>query len=127
MKQILQNQLRLLILSVGALFLTACSPGDFGLGGCTADLAQSVVLNVTDANLQPIDEYEVSYKIDEGEVQKVVCNPRSNCLPVYETGGNFAIRISKDGYESTSLDVFVKVNYCHVATRTIAVKLKSLI
>jgi hypothetical protein len=105
MKHFLQNHLRLLVLVIAPIFLSACNP-------------------VEPQYNKPIEEFEVSYRINDGEVQNAVCNTTQRCLPVYEASGKFAITISKVGYLPTSLNVTVARNACHVNTETIVAKLK---
>jgi hypothetical protein len=126
MKHLLQNHFRLLILAIAPISLTACGSDDRGSYNCTANVAQSVVLNVSETTGQPIDEYLVSYRINNGAVQNVLCKAESNCLGVYEASGEFAITILKDGFESTSINVTVTRNVCHVNTQTLTITLKSL-
>jgi hypothetical protein len=123
MKHFLQNHLRLLLLVSASLFLNACNPVEPQYN-CTAVMTQSIALTASDSDNKPIEEFAVSYRINDGEVQNAVCNAAQPCLPVYEASGKFAITVSKVGYLPTSLNVTVTRNECHVNTETIVAKLK---
>lgn len=124
MKHFLQNHLRLMILVIAPIFLSAC--GDFPIGGCSTVFVPSVVLTVSDTNQQPLYEYAVSYRINDGEIRNIFCKSENPCSLAGETRGEFAVTVSKEGFESTSFNVTVGGNYCHVNTETVAVKLKPL-
>jgi len=58
----------------------------------------------------------VSYAVDGGALQTLVCDTVLPCALGYELAGNYAITASKPGYTSASTTVTVGRDVCHVMT-----------
>jgi hypothetical protein len=108
MKQFLQNHLRLLVLSIITLFLNACGSDDRGGFSCAAVTYPygSVFLTTTDTRGQPLAGYGATYQINNGAVQKKVCESTDECA-LGDGAGEYSINVYKEGFESTSLKVTI--------------------
>lgn len=131
MKHFLQNHLRIFILAVTPMLLSACGSDDRGGYSCAAvvDPYGAVRLIAKDTNGLPLAGYEVTYqRIDVAystAIQKIVCESTEECA-LTGGGGEYSITINKTGFEPTSLKVTVRSEFCSVYTEKVAVTLKSL-
>ena len=131
MKHLLQNHLRLLILAISPIFLTACGSDDRGGYTCAAvlDLNGAVRVTAKDTNGQPLSGYKVTYQVNNGGNSSyphvIRCETTEECV-LLGNGGEYSLIITKDGFETTSLKVTVRSGFCSVFTEKVAVTLKSL-
>ena len=131
MKHLLQNHLRLLILAIAPIFLTACGYGDRGGYSCPAVLDPNGAVRVTakGTNGQPLSGYRVTYQVNSGGnssyPNEILCETTEECV-LLGKGGEYSLTITKDGFETTSLKVTVRSEFCSVYTEKVAVTLKSL-
>lgn len=127
MKHLLQNHLRLLILAITPIFLTACGSEEPLITCASVKIQGSLYLTVTDTSGQSLADYEVSYQVNNGAIQKQICNNASGCIVGTGESGEFSITVYKDSFESTSLKVKVVEQGSCGGLQTFAVKLKPLV
>lgn len=105
------------------LALSACGGGD-DEGACTLEARASVALTVVDDLNAPVAAADVSFRVDGGAVQTLVCGSSGTCNLAYELSGAFAVSASKSGYLPTSGTVTVNKDACHVVTQKLTLTLK---
>lgn len=108
-----------------ALSLSACGGGTETEGvACTTEVRTSVLVNAVDTSSAPIPSASVTYQINDGPAQIVVC-PVSGACPVgAEQAGRFKLTVSKVGYVSAAAGVQVNRDVCHVFTEQVTVVLR---
>lgn len=104
------------------LALSACGGGDEG--ACTAEARVSVELTIVDDLNAPVAAAEVSYRVDGGSAQTLVCGSSGGCNVANEVSGVLAISASKNGYLPASGTVTVERDACHVMTQKLTLTLK---
>lgn len=131
MKHFLQNHLRLLILAIASIFLSACSPSDFRIGGCALGWESGVVrLKATDLKGQPLSGYRVSFQINNTygkQVGETDCDTTEECTIGDDITGEWLLTVSKAGFETTTLNVTVTSNGCVPVGEKVTVVLKPLV
>ena len=105
------------------LALSACGGGD-DEGACTAEAKVSVALTIVDDLNAPVAAAEVSYRVNGGAAQTLVCGSSGACNVANEVSGVFAISASKSGYLPASGTVTVDRDACHVITQKLTLTLK---
>lgn len=105
------------------LALSACGGGD-DEGACTAEARASVALTVVDDLSAPVAAADVSYRVDGGATQTLVCGSSGTCNLAYELSGAFAVSASKSGYLPASGTVTVNRDVCNVVTQKLTLTLK---
>ena len=126
MKPITLHRALWLILLISSALLSACGSGKTGDDVvCTAEARSSISLTVLDTLGLPIRTYDVAYQIDKGATQNISCNSSGACAIEYEKSGVFSMTVSKPGFNSTSLDVTVTRDACHVNTQNVTLTLKA--
>ncbi|MDZ7812843.1 MAG: hypothetical protein U5L74_06910 [Ideonella sp.] len=105
------------------LALSACGDGDDD-GACTAEARASIALTVVDDLGAPVAAADVSYRVDGGAAQTLVCGSSGTCNVAYEISGVFAVSASKSGYLSAAGTVTVNRDVCHVVTQSLTLTLK---
>ncbi|WP_396267225.1 hypothetical protein [Ideonella sp.] len=105
------------------LALSACGGGD-DEGACTAEARVSVVLSIVDDLNAPVAAADVSYRVDGGAAQTLVCGASGACNIANEISGVFAVSASKSGYLPASGTVTVNRDACHVITQKLTLTLK---
>jgi hypothetical protein len=136
MKHFLQNHLRLLVLVIAPIFLSACNPGDY-IGGtgdpvpCNRSSVPYAAITATDTSGQPLANYEVTYNQYPSPlgVKKITCTTTSECDLQFEISRETTITVVKEGYESTSLKVTLDLESgrCNAYTSKVAIKLKRVV
>ena len=99
-----------------ALALAACGGGEEDTVACTTEARPAVELRVVDAADVLLSGVSVSYQVDGGAPQSLVCDAVLPCVLGYETAGTYAITASKAGYVSAGTTVAVGRDFCHVIT-----------
>lgn len=126
MKSVFLRHRQMLIFLASSAILTACGSGNGSDDlACTAEARSSVSLTVLDTLGLPIRTYDVAFQINNGAMQNVSCNSSDACAIEYEKSGVFSMTVSKPGFNSTSLDVTVTRDACHVMTQHATLTLKA--
>lgn len=107
------------------LALSACGGGD-DEGACTAEARVSVALTIVDDLNAPVAAADVSYSVNGGAAQTLVCGSSGACNVANEVSGVFAISASKSGYLPASGTVTVERDACHVITQKLTLTLKRM-
>jgi hypothetical protein len=136
MKHFLQNHLRLLVLVIAPIFLSACNPGDY-IGGtgdpvpCNRPSVPYATITTTDTSGQPLADYEVTYNQYPNPYggKKIICTTTSECDLQFEIPSDATITVFKEGFESTSLKVTLDLESgrCNAYTKKVIVKLKRVV
>lgn len=123
MKFVFLRSQKILVLLATSAALVACGGGNDT--ACTSEARSSVMLTVLDTLGLPMRGYDVAFQIDKGSVQKITCESSDACAITYEQSGVFSMTVSKPGFNSTSLDVTVSRDECHVMTQRVTLTLKA--
>jgi hypothetical protein len=107
------------------LLLSACGNGTYDGVACTTEARSSVDISVLDTLGLPMRDYEVQYQINQGAVQQTSCKTSSPCAIDFEKVGVFSFTVSKSGFQSTSGEVTVSRDVCHVITQRVTLTLKA--
>lgn len=129
MKHFLQNHLRLLILAIAPIFLSACG-SDRECGGEVAVYTPKVTLTATDVSGNKLTNYVIAYQTNSRSGSKTLsCNSTDECDLEFFGEGEITISVSKVGYESVSLKTSIQViDGCgHTNVERLSVKLKQLV
>ena len=138
MKHFLQNHLRILLLVSASIFLTACNPAEYFLGSCNAFGTEPQRITVTDTKGQPLAGYKVSYQVQYQDTTGVsitnreqICDTNEECILEGFFGSYPLITVSKDGYESITLELTrtesIQVDRCTSRNATANITLKPLV
>jgi hypothetical protein len=114
------------------LALSACGGGNADeVVACTTEFRSSVVITVVDAASAPIPNAEVTYLINGGPAQSLVCGATGVCgvggnaQVGKEQDGRFTLFVSKPGFVTTGAEVQVNRDACHVQTEQLRIVLRS--
>ena len=138
MKHLLQNHLRLLILAVATLFLSACSPSDYIGGGgmndpipCNALYVPTATLTAADISGQPLADFQISYNQWPAPtgVTNLTCATTSPCDLKFSLANRVVeIAVAKEGFQPTKLTVTTPSNECgNQLTERFSVVLKPIV
>lgn len=106
------------------LALSACGGGEDDAVACATEARVSVALTVVDDLNAPVAAADVSYRVDGGAAQTLVCGSSGTCNLAYELSGAFAVSASKSGYLPASGTVTVNRDVCNVVTQKLTLTLK---
>lgn len=99
-----------------ALAMAACGGGEDDGIVCTLEARPAVDLRVVDGAGVLLSGVTVTYRVDGGALQTLVCDTVLPCALGHELAGTYAITASKAGYAAASTTVTVGRDVCHVIT-----------
>lgn len=110
----------LIVLPTVILALAACTPPD--VTNCTEEARASVVIDVQDADGNPIEDADVVYTVDGGAEQDCETFEPGSYVCGYEVEGTIEVFVLTDDDEaSTSFDI--ESDACHVIGQSATVVL----
>ncbi len=117
------------VLAVASGLLVSACGGDGGAAGdgvvCTTEVRTSVLITVVDATAAPIPSAVVSYQINGGPAQSLVCPAAWACPVGLEQAGSFSLTVGKLGFVTVAATVQVNRDVCHVQTEQLRVVLRA--
>jgi hypothetical protein len=121
MKHLLQNHLRLLIMALAPLFLTACGSSDGGIPiddehiVCTAPYVPTATITANDIDGKPLANYQVSYNHwpAPSGATNIACSMTSACDLQFTLHNSVVeLTVTKKGFQPTKLTVTTPSQKC---------------
>jgi hypothetical protein len=116
------------VMLTAALSLSACGGGDSDNSqtiACTTEVRASLVLTVVDANGAAVPSAAVNYQINGGPTLSLTCPATGACRVGEEQAGRFSLSVSKPGFATSTSEVQVNRDLCHVLTEQVSVVLRA--